>query len=189
MQPVQLGELLSQLVLAMQPQAQAAGVELFARFSAPGAVTLADPDRLKEAFGNLIDNAIKYTPRGGRVTVELAGSPQGIQVLITDTGPGIPPQDLPRVMERFYQVDKARSSTDGRSIGLGLAIAREIIMAHQGQIHLESVQGKGTTVRVTLPARLDNRAVPKQRTHRLFGRQHNPPALESPSPTVEPRRT
>src|SRR5205823_4635124 len=108
MHPVEVAPVFSQLVLAMQPQALDAGVKLSLKLeaSAQGRVLLADVDRLKQAFGNLIDNAIKHTPRGGSVAVQVSGAPSGVEVRVSDTGEGIPPQDLPRVMERFYQVDK-----------------------------------------------------------------------------------
>jgi signal transduction histidine kinase len=152
LRPTELGPLLGHLVLAMQPQAEAAGVDLVARFAVNSAVVLAHADMLKQAFGNLIDNALKHTPRGGTITVSLLPAGNGIEVVISDTGQGIPAAELQRVMERFYQVDKARSPGQERSLGLGLAIAREIVQAHHGQIRIESVEGRGTTVSVSLPA-------------------------------------
>ncbi len=147
-----LGPLLNQLALSMQPQAAAAGVDLLTRSNVDDALVLADADKLKQAFGNLIDNALKHTPPGGAVTLGLAPAQDAVEVTVSDDGEGIPAADLPRVMERFYQVDKVRSSGRTRSLGLGLAITKEIVAAHHGQISLESVQGKGTTVRVRLPA-------------------------------------
>jgi signal transduction histidine kinase len=151
LRPLELGPLLGQLVLAMQPQASEAGVELVARFGLSSALVLGHADMLKQAFGNLIDNALKHTPRGGTITVSLLPASNGVEVLVSDTGEGIPPADLQRVMERFYQVDKARSPGHERSLGLGLAIAREIIETHHGHIRIESAEGKGTTVAVSLP--------------------------------------
>lgn len=150
--PIQIRPLLAQLLLTMQPQAATAGVELGARFSAGDAVILGEADRLKQAFGNLIDNALKHTPQGGTITLGLTGTAESVEVTVEDSGQGIPAEDLPRVMERFYQVDKARSSGGPRSLGLGLAIAREIVGAHHGQITISSEAGRGTTVHVTLPA-------------------------------------
>ncbi|HEX8220629.1 MAG TPA: HAMP domain-containing sensor histidine kinase [Chloroflexia bacterium] len=150
LRPVELGPLLGQLVLAMQPQASEAGVELVARFGVSSALVLGNTDMLKQAFGNLIDNALKHTPRGGTITVSLLPASNGVEVLVSDTGEGIPSADLQRVMERFYQVDKARSPGHERSLGLGLAIAREIVESHHGQIRVESAEGKGTTVSVSL---------------------------------------
>jgi signal transduction histidine kinase len=156
LQPTDIGMVISQLVLAMQPQALNSGVRLMMRTRGPGATVLADVDRLKQAFGNLIDNALKHTPSGGLVTVDVSDVQDGVQVSVIDTGRGIPPEDLPRVMERFYQIDKARSTqgtpTGSRNLGLGLAIAREIVQAHRGQISIESQVGYGTTVKVLLPS-------------------------------------
>ena len=155
--PVDLGEVVAQLALAMQPQARDAGVSLSARLLVQQAPVLADVDKLKQAFGNLVDNALKHTPPGGKVTLEMSRIPGGVMLKVIDTGKGISPQELPRVMERFYQIDKARTtgslpSADERRIGLGLAIAREIVNAHRGGITIESAVGMGTTVFVSLPA-------------------------------------
>jgi signal transduction histidine kinase len=141
----------------MQPQARDAGVTLGARLLVQEAPVLADVDKLKQAFGNLVDNAIKHTPPGGNVTLEMSRIPGGVLIKVIDTGKGIPPEELPRVMERFYRTDKARTTgglanADERRIGLGLAIAREIVHAHRGGITIESTVGAGTTVLVSLPA-------------------------------------
>jgi signal transduction histidine kinase len=130
----------------------------------PGALSplSGDNDRLAQVFTNLIDNALKHTLQGGRVTVtarEVMGSPTRkgekavprIEVSVADTGSGIPPEDLSRIFERFYQVDKSRRRR-GKGAGLGLAIAKEIVEAHGGQIKAESVMGVGTKFTVTLPA-------------------------------------
>ena len=112
---------------------------------------LADRDRLAQIVINLVDNAVKYTPEGGRVTVQAQQSADGqVEVDVIDTGIGIPPADLPRITERFYRVDKARSRELGGT-GLGLAIVKHLVFAHGGQLRIESEPGRGTTVRVTLP--------------------------------------
>lgn len=152
LRPIEAGPLLGQLLLSMQPQAAAANVELIGRFSNRPALVLADSDKLKQAFGNIVDNAIKHTPHGGSVTVATSALPDGVEISVADTGKGIPEADLPHVMERFYQVDKSRSAAQVSSLGLGLAIAREIVQAHHGQISLESKEGEGTIVRVVLPS-------------------------------------
>ncbi len=173
MRPVQVAPMLAQLVLTMQPQAEQAGVDLSAQFQGSGALVLADLDRIKQAFSNLVENALKYTPAGGRVTVRLADAPNGVGVEIEDTGRGIPEQELKRVTERFYQVDKSRSTaTDGRSLGLGLAIAQEIIHAHGGQIGVVSKEGIGTTIRVTLPGQISRQSGP---SHGSWPRHHSEP--------------
>ena len=109
-----------------------------------------DPDRLKQLFLNLMDNAIKYTPSGGQVTLSFGRNGDGAQISVTDTGVGIPPQDLEKVFDRFYRVDKARSREKGGT-GLGLSIARWIVDQHGGKIDVTSQVGKGTTFTVWLP--------------------------------------
>ena len=115
----------------------------------------ADGDQLRQVLINLVDNAIKYTPAGGTVHIE-ARPTDGIEghhveLAVVDTGAGIPSQDLPRLTERFFRVDKARSRELGGT-GLGLAIVKHIVQAHGGRLGIESALGRGTTVRVTLPA-------------------------------------
>ena len=118
---------------------------------------LGDSDRLQQLFINLVDNAVKYTPTGGQVivaasTVLKAGdSEPRVEISVSDTGPGIAEKDLPRLTERFYRVDKARSRDLGGT-GLGLAIVKHIVQAHKGNLTIESVLQKGTTVRVLLPS-------------------------------------
>lgn len=109
-----------------------------------------DPDRLKQLLLNLIDNAIKYTPRGGKVELSLAKEGGWTTITIADTGIGIPKEDLPHIFERFYRVDKARSRIQGGS-GLGLSIAKWIADAHDAIIKVNSEVGKGTTFVVKLP--------------------------------------
>jgi signal transduction histidine kinase len=114
-----------------------------------------DSDRLNEVFGNLLANAFKFTPRAGKITLRAArvqdGEP-GIRIEVCDTGVGIPPEQLPRIFEKFYQVE---NDAQPRSLGtgLGLAIAKEIVDAHGGTITAESTVGKGTAFRVFLPLR------------------------------------
>jgi two-component system, OmpR family, phosphate regulon sensor histidine kinase PhoR len=126
----------------------------------------ADPDRVEQILVNLIDNAVKYTPAGGRVTIraqvangsapaasvhERAPGRPYVEIAVMDTGVGVPSQDLPRLTERFYRVDKARSRELGGT-GLGLAIVKHLVQAHGGTLRIESQLGHGTCVRVCLPA-------------------------------------
>ncbi len=114
------------------------------------AVVQGDADRLKQLLVNLLDNALKYTPSEAPITVELARSGGEAVLTLRDAGPGIPPEDLPHVFERFYRADHARSRDPGGS-GLGLAIARWIVEQHEGDISIDSTPGVGTTVTVRLP--------------------------------------
>ncbi len=150
------------------PGIVAAAVELVAEKARRGDVQLAhdrdpagvptvpgDGDRIEQVLVNLIDNAIKYTRPGGQVHVRTAavgpaGNPDAVEVLVADTGIGIPAHEIPRLTERFYRVDKARSRELGGT-GLGLAIVKHIVQAHGGTLHIESDVGKGTTVRVRFP--------------------------------------
>jgi signal transduction histidine kinase len=172
---VDLAALVGGVVQTMAPVAADKRVNLATDLPALPSV-MADGDRLIQVFTNLIGNALKFTPEGGRVQVEaqlaatckpsrgthlnsaddrlsdasVAGD-GWIKVSVSDTGCGIPAEDLPRVFERFYQVDKSRAS--GRGSGLGLAIAKEIVVAHGGRIGVESVEGVGTRFTVEIPLR------------------------------------
>jgi signal transduction histidine kinase/HAMP domain-containing protein len=117
----------------------------------PGAPTVdADPTALRQVLSNLIENAVRYTPQRGRITVFTERGPDGTWVGVRDTGSGIPAEHLPRIFERFYRVDPARSRAAGGT-GLGLAIVRHLVEAHGGRVAAESVVGNGTTVRALFP--------------------------------------
>ena len=110
--------------------------------------------RPSQLFINLVDNAVKYTPTNGTVTVtvqrtRINGNAGGVEVSVSDTGSGIPEKDIPRLTERFYRVDKARSRDIGGT-GLGLAIVKHIAQAHQADLKIESILQRGTTIRVLL---------------------------------------
>ena len=110
-----------------------------------------DRERIEQVLMNIVSNAIKYTPDGGKIAVSAGAAEGRVWAKVADNGIGIPEKDLPRLFERFYRVDKARSRESGGT-GLGLSIAREILSQHKGEIRIESVSGQGTTVTVTLPA-------------------------------------
>jgi two-component system phosphate regulon sensor histidine kinase PhoR len=114
----------------------------------PGLCALADGEMISRALSNLLHNACKFTPMGGRIHVSAQQDKDDVIVSVTDTGPGIPPEDLTRIFERFYKVDRARGQS---GTGLGLAIARHIVEGHGGRIWAESSLGHGATFRFTLP--------------------------------------
>lgn len=109
-----------------------------------------DSDRLEQVVSNLLDNAIRYTPNGKSIAVTLKREGASAVLMIHDSGPGIPKEDLPKVVERFYRVDRARTRKEGGT-GLGLAIVYQIVKKHQGLLNIESAEGSGTTVVVKLP--------------------------------------
>ena len=111
-----------------------------------------DRDRLKQVLVNLLGNAINYTPRGGEVVIGLGKANNQARITISDTGPGIPPEDLPHIFERFYRAEKARTrQRDGKGYGLGLSIAYWIVRNHGGRIEVSSTSDKGSTFCVWLP--------------------------------------
>ena len=157
MQPVEVGQLVQRVLEVFWDRAAKKNVTLAHNLSPKVPSILGDYDRLQQLFINLVDNAVKYTPPGGSVTVTArqahssSQSPARVEIAVTDTGAGIAEKDLPRLTERFYRVDKARSRELGGT-GLGLAIVKHIVQAHEGDMKIESALNKGTTVRVYLPA-------------------------------------
>ncbi len=148
--PVNLRVLLTSVAEKFAFQSQAAQITLATDLkNAP--VVAGDEDRLMQVFNNLMDNAIRFTPAGGKVTLGSEAKEGFALVRVADTGVGIDPSEQQRIFDRFYQVDHARSGGAGRGVGLGLAIARQIVLAHQGKIWLESAVGQGTTFYVQLP--------------------------------------
>jgi signal transduction histidine kinase len=149
--PIELGEVATDVVRRTAPLAQSAQVQLTAVGTDVEAIVEADPDRLQQVLLILIDNAIKHTAAGGRVDVHVERDGSSFGVLrIVDTGAGIAPEHLPRIFDRFYRVDTARSRMAGGT-GLGLSIARMLVHAHGGELSLSSTLGVGTAVTVRLP--------------------------------------
>jgi signal transduction histidine kinase len=110
----------------------------------------ADEERLHQVLFNLVDNAVRFTPPGGEVTIAADRRNGSVEISVADTGVGIPGEHLPRLFERFYRVDPARSREDGGT-GIGLAIARSVVEAHGGHIKAESVPGRGSVFSFDLP--------------------------------------
>jgi len=154
---VRAAELISSSLELFKEQASKNQITVAQSVAPDGLSITGDADRLQELLINLIDNAVKYTPPGGKVRVaarlvDLSNHrpPGMVELAVSDTGCGIPEKDLPRLTERFYRVDKARSRELGGT-GLGLAIVKHIIQAHSGFLKIESELQKGTTIRVYLP--------------------------------------
>jgi two-component system, OmpR family, phosphate regulon sensor histidine kinase PhoR len=133
-------------------RATASGVQFEIALPAEVAHAVADSEALRDIFTNLFDNALRHTQRGGRIRVEAEVTGDGLAVAVVDTGSGIPSDHLPRIFERFYRVDPARSRSQGGT-GLGLAIVKHLIEAHGGRVTAESTVGRGTAIRFTLPPR------------------------------------
>lgn len=150
--PVNLAALLEQITQQLMPQAQAAQVALsYSLADDQPLPVLGDYDHLAQVFTNLVDNAIKFTPLGGKVTVTGEALDGAAWVQIADTGPGIAPADLERIFERFYQADRARQGGGQRGAGLGLSICRQIVQAHGGRLTADNAPGGGAVFRVRLP--------------------------------------
>lgn len=147
---VGLQDFVNEASTIFEKEATKRGIKLQNEISAD-MVVWADRDRLSQIFVNLVDNAVKYTPKGGSVTFKaFARDSKFIGFQVIDTGQGIPPADLPRITERFYRVDKARSRELGGT-GLGLAIVKHLIQLHGGTLHIDSEVGKGTIIEIGLP--------------------------------------
>lgn len=147
-----LCEFMSTVVSGFKKQAQDKGIELITEFREEPVKVFADRDRLEQVMVNLLDNAIKYTQSGGRAEVTVSSDGGEARVDVSDTGIGIPPEDLSRIFERFYRVDKARSRELGGT-GLGLAIVKHIVQGINGRVNVSSVPGKGSCFSLFLKLR------------------------------------
>ena len=145
-QQLDVSQILSESVDMYIELARQQGIELIFTRPADDAFVLGDPNRLKQVFINIIDNAVKYTEKGGQVLVDQTAEEGCARITVKDTGVGIPAQDIDRVKEKFYKANKTV-----RGSGIGLAVADEIIKQHKGLLFLESTEGVGTTVTIVLP--------------------------------------
>jgi PAS domain S-box-containing protein len=150
-QPLNLSEVVRMSIATVVPAADAKGVELETHLDADPPLISGDTDRLQQIVWNLVSNAMKFTPQGGRITVTVASTASHVEIVVTDTGRGISRDFLPHIFERFRQADGAFSREYG-GLGLGLAIVRELVELHGGTVHATSDgPGKGSTFRVELP--------------------------------------
>ena len=157
-EPVEAGQLVREVMARMLPQAQRHRLALRTEIQDEHVLVAADSKQIARVLVNLVHNAIKFTSSGGTVTIgtRLEQGGQAQRFFVRDTGVGIRPEELPRIFERFYKADRARSKTDfigpgGGGSGLGLAIARHVVEAHGGRIIAESTPGQGSTFTFTLP--------------------------------------
>ncbi len=149
LQTIDLGSVVAAAAERLRPLAERHGLELAVQAPAGLPAVRADPERIQQVVANLVHNAVKFTPPGGRVLVTAERRDDGVAVVVADTGIGIAPEALPRVFERFYKTDRARA-TGGT--GLGLAIAKHLVQAHGGRIWAESAgEGHGAVFTFTLP--------------------------------------
>lgn len=148
-EPVLLDELIAEAIDAQRPAFEDKGVRL--EYAPPDAPVRAegDPHYLARAIANLLDNALKFTPAGGRVQLQLGADAGWAFVRVADTGPGIPPEEQERVFDRFYQ--GATAAASGRGAGLGLAIVAGVARRHGGRAKVESTPGQGATFEITIP--------------------------------------
>jgi len=142
-------QLISSAADRMKMQAERAGLNLTTDCADDLPEIRADLPRLQQVLVNLIHNSVKFTPAGGGITLSAKMDGKSIRFSVRDTGQGIPAEDLPRIFERFYRVDRSRT---GGGTGLGLSIARHIVEAHGGSIRAESREGEGSTFYFDIPA-------------------------------------
>lgn len=148
--PTDLTSLLEQMVERFRAQVEAQQVSIQLQSPSKRPILMLDPMRFEQVLGNLLSNALRYTPPGGEIQIRLTTSPFQVTMTMRDTGPGIPEEALPFIFERFYRADRARSRQEGGS-GLGLAIARQIVEAHGGQLTAANHPQGGAVFTVCLP--------------------------------------
>jgi two-component system sensor histidine kinase BaeS len=152
-EPVDISELLTDVSTSFSGQAEVGQVDFQVDVQGvvDNLVINADAERLDQIITNLVANALRHTPPGGRITLGAESTPVGIRILVQDTGEGISPEDLPYIFDRFWKGDRSRSRAEGVGSGLGLAISRKLAESHGGQIKVASELGRGTTFTVELP--------------------------------------
>lgn len=150
---VNLDDTIKRAIRLLSPLADKKGQSLTVHCSGNPVIAMGDPDYLERAIANLVENAVKYTPQGGKITISLSADTLQATVKVSDNGVGIPKKDLPRIFERFYRVDRSRSREMGGT-GLGLSIVKHIAQAHGGSVEVSSEEGRGSHFSLKLP--LDN---------------------------------
>lgn len=145
------GEELARAAAALAPRAEAVGITLGVRATVGLPRVTADAERLGQILRNLVDNALRHTPRGGRIELEATAREGAVEIAVRDTGPGIAAEHLPNVFERFYRTDVSRARATGGA-GLGLAIVRQLVRSQGGEVRVESEPGRGAAFFFTLPS-------------------------------------
>jgi two-component system, OmpR family, phosphate regulon sensor histidine kinase PhoR len=163
MEPVESAQIVREVMARMLPLAQRHRVRLLTDIEQGKTHVAADSKQITRVLVNLVHNAIKFTPSGGKIVIGTASQKDQQRFFVHDTGIGIRAEDLPRIFERFFKTDRARSKADfigpgGGGTGLGLAIARQVVEAHGGRITAESVAGEGSTFTFTLPVAVQHEA-------------------------------
>jgi signal transduction histidine kinase len=183
LRPDDLRATAEQAVEQAEPAARRRGVETAVQLPEHPLRIRHDPVRIGQVVANLVGNAIKFTPRGGRIEVEVAAIADGARIVVTDTGVGIAPDELPRIFERFYRGTRA-SEARGSGSGLGLAIVRSIVEMHGGTVSVESRLGAGSTFTVTLPR--DPRTTEAGRAAGASRGEHDEALMADSSPSRAP---
>ncbi len=150
LEPVNINSLIEEVAARLSPQAERQQVSLSTELASDLPLVQADKERIQQVIVNIVHNAIKFTPSGGRVAISTKHSGESVMAQVSDTGIGISKDDLPHIFERFFKADKSRSTS---GTGLGLAIAKHIVQTHGGSIWVESEEGKGSTFSFSLPLR------------------------------------
>lgn len=146
---VNLNDLARRALRLFQAQADESGIKLALESSAPDATAALDPQRTEQVIGNLVSNALRYTPRGGRIWIEVHRTENEISLSVNDNGPGIPDEQLPLIFDRFWRSDKSRARTSGGA-GLGLAIAKQLIEGQGGTITAANLSGGGLSIQIVV---------------------------------------
>lgn len=144
-----VNELIRWVKNRIQPLAQQKNIDVYV-VPKPFVNGYFDKEKVQQCLLNIVANSVKYTPEGGKVALDVKDGREGYTIVITDSGIGIPKEDIPHIFDRFYRVDEARTRATGGT-GLGLAIAQQIVLLHKGKIHVESEKNEGTSVYVFLP--------------------------------------
>jgi two-component system phosphate regulon sensor histidine kinase PhoR len=148
---IRIADLAAEVFARSAASAKSKSVTLDTSIDPDAQTIVADRTALEQILINLVENALRHTGEGGRITIQTLAEADGVSLIVSDTGSGIPPEHLPRIFERFYRADSGRSREAGGT-GLGLAIVRHLVEAHGGMVRAESVVGTGTTIRIFFPA-------------------------------------